>query len=68
MREDVEIFSDVEGVDEVIPVQEFIDRAKVIHGVPFMNLEELLALKCYNARDKDIDDITLMEEYLKNNT
>ena len=65
---DVEIFSDIEGSGTFIPVQEFIDRAEFIHEIPFMDLEELLGLKRYNGREKDANDIVLIEEYLKTNS
>lgn len=43
-----------------------IKTAEIIKGVPFLRLEELLKWKREFGRDKDLKDISLIEEYLKN--
>lgn len=47
--------------------EEAISSALVIDGVAFMNLRELCKFKRALGRDKDIADIALIEEYVKNN-
>ena len=61
----IEIFSDwlpwLENVDELI------DTAEIIKGFPFAKLEWVLKWKKMVNRDKDQEDIKIIEEYLRNN-
>lgn len=67
------IFLKKDGVD-IIPrldwdsysttAEEAIASATIIDGVPFMNLNELLAFKRALGRGKDLPDIALITEYL----
>jgi len=50
------------------PIEEVIREAEIIQGIPFVTLEEILRLKRTWRREKDIQDIKLIEEYLKKNT
>lgn len=45
--------------------EEAISSAKIIEGVPFMNLEELIKFKTALGREKDFKDIELIKKYLK---
>ncbi len=44
---------------------ELINNAQIINGLPFLPLEELLKFKKELGREKDLKDIELIEEYLK---
>lgn len=46
--------------------EEAISSAKIIEGIPFMNLEELIKFKTALGREKDLKDIELIKKYLKN--
>lgn len=69
------IFLKKEGFD-IIPqlnwenynttTEEAIASALVIEDIPFMNLDELIKFKTALGREKDIRDIELIKEYLKN--
>ena len=46
-------------------VNELIDTADIVGGVRFVKLEHVLEWKRRMAREKDLEDIKLTEEYLK---
>lgn len=43
-----------------------IKEAEIINDLPFVQLRDVLKWKLISARDKDLKDATLIEEYLKN--
>jgi len=45
--------------------QRLIKSANIIKGVPFINLEEIIKFKKEMNRDKDKEDIELIESYLR---
>ncbi len=47
------------------PVEDVIKEAEIIQGIPFVPLDEILRLKKAWGREKDIQDIKLIGEYLK---
>jgi hypothetical protein len=47
--------------------QNLINNAEIINGIPFLSLPELIKFKTALGRQKDFDDIKLIEKYLKNN-
>ncbi len=47
-------------------IDEMIDNADIIEGLPFVKLKYLLEWKKFMGRDKDIKDIKLIEDYLEN--
>ena len=47
--------------------EEGIKRAENINGINFIPLKTLLEVKKAMGREKDIQDVVLIEEYLKNN-
>ncbi len=49
------------------PIEEVIGEAEIIQGIPFVSLDEILRLKKTWRREKDIQDVKLIEEYLKKN-
>jgi hypothetical protein len=76
-KEDIrynKIFLIKDGID-IIPqlnwdkykttTEEAITSAKIIEGIPFMNLEELIKFKTALGREKDFKDIELIKQYLK---
>lgn len=48
----------------IINVQDFIDRAELISGLPYVNLEDFIYWKKRAGREKDRRDVILIEEYL----
>ncbi|MCX6701596.1 MAG: hypothetical protein NTX96_00115 [Candidatus Zambryskibacteria bacterium] len=48
-------------------IQELIDKADDIDGIPYVNLKDVLEWKKLNRRPKDMKDIHLIEEYINNN-
>jgi len=47
-------------------VKEMIDTADIINDLPFVKLEYVIEWKTFMGRDKDKNDLKLIEEYLKN--
>ncbi len=47
-------------------IDELIDNAEVVEGVRFVQLEEVLKWKRMMNRPKDVEDIALIDKYLKN--
>lgn len=45
-------------------VQELINTAEIIEGLPYVNLHNVLLWKEQNARPKDLEDILKIKEYL----
>jgi hypothetical protein len=60
-----EAFSNVRRGKYQKSVEELIESAEVIEGIPFMNLEELRAFKQELGRPKDLNDIQLIDDYLR---
>lgn len=48
-------------------IKYLIENAKIIKGVPFAPLTEVMNYKRVLARPKDLDDIKLIREYLEQN-
>jgi hypothetical protein len=46
-------------------VKALIANAEIINGISFVRLEEVLKWKKMKAREKDLKDISIIEEYLK---
>jgi len=67
IKEGVEINPQLEWEDFPTTTQQAIDSALVIDGVPFLNLEELRKFKLAFGRQKDFDDIALIDRYLDQN-
>jgi len=59
----VELFSKWEPFD--VNVNELIDSAEMIEGLPFVRLEYVVEWKKHVGRDKDKKDLELIEEYFK---
>jgi hypothetical protein len=67
-QNDIELYLDVNCADFNPTTKELIERADVIEGVPFINLEDMLRFKRAYNREKDSKDIKITETYLlKNN-
>ena len=46
-------------------IQELIDKAEIIDGLPFVKLEYVVEWKRQNGREKDLKDIKTAEEFLR---
>ena len=64
----VEVLPKLEWKNYPITAQEAIDNAIVVEGVNFMNLNHLIKFKKALGRDKDFNDINLINEYLEKTT
>ncbi|MFH1522197.1 MAG: tRNA pseudouridine(55) synthase TruB [Patescibacteria group bacterium] len=62
----IEIFKDWLNLSN--KVEEMIDNAEIIDGLPFVKLNYLLEWKEYMDREKDKKDIKLVKKYLKAHT
>lgn len=59
-----------EGLIELYPTmggvksfKELLQRAELVDGIPVASLEDILAIKRFYKREKDMRDIKLIEEY-----
>ena len=48
-------------------VEEMIKSAEVINGYPFMSLNYTIIFKLKRGRDKDLEDLVLLEEWMMSN-
>ena len=46
-------------------MQELIESAEIIEGLPFVTLENLLRWKKLNGREKDLRDVITIEQFLE---
>lgn len=46
--------------------EKLIEKALIIENIPFMNLDEFIKFKMALGREKDIQDIKFIKEYLNN--
>ena len=60
----IEVYKDWLNLSDRI--DEMIDNAEIIEGFPYVRLKYLLDWKRWMGREKDIKDIKLIEDYLKN--
>jgi predicted nucleotidyltransferase len=65
-KDDFEVYPDLylERENRFLDVSEFIRSADVIDGVPFQPMDHLLMAKREGTRDKDINDVKLIETFL----
>lgn len=61
-----EAYKDFYLYDEAQDVYKMIGEAEMIEGIPFMTLPQLLKMKQSLGRQKDLDDIKLINKYLHN--
>jgi hypothetical protein len=48
-------------------IDELIDTAEMFDGIPYVTIDNVVKWKKIKNREKDIEHIRLIEEYLKNN-
>ena len=46
-------------------IEEMIKTAEIVEGLPFVRLEYVIEWKTFMGRPKDLNDLKLIEEYLK---
>lgn len=56
------------GNSRVVSVEEIFEKADIFGGIKFINLNHLKKIKTKLGREKDLKDIELIDEYLKNNS
>jgi hypothetical protein len=64
-KDGLEVFSNCNHKHFSKKVEDIIKDAEVIDGIPFMNLNDFKQFKASIAREKDIRDVQLIEEYLQ---
>lgn len=62
IAEDIDVY---DATAAHIPAEELIARADIINGVRYVRLEDVIAAKRIQNREKDIKDIEIIEAYLK---
>lgn len=65
MKDGVEINPELSWPGYNTSTAEAIKSAMFIDGIPFMNLQELKKFKLTLGRDKDIEDVGLIDNYLQ---
>lgn len=48
-------------------IESLIKNAEIIEGLPFVKLEEMIRWKKMNGREKDLKDVGVAEDYIRNN-
>ncbi len=61
----IEVFSDFKCGSYQPETNNLIAEAEMIQGIPFLKLDDLVIFKKELGREKDIQDIALIEKYLK---
>ncbi len=63
---EVEFYPDFyyEKIDLFFDVADLINDAEMIEGIPFQKLEHLMNAKLDTAREKDLQDVALIQNYL----
>ena len=66
-RGDVEIYPDLylEKQNRFLDVRELITNADVVENIPFQPLEHLMMCKLDGGREKDLNDVALIKNYLE---
>jgi hypothetical protein len=64
-KEDVEGFTNLKWKDYQFETQDLIKKAEIINGISFMKLEDYLEYKKHLPREKDKNDVLLMQNFLK---
>jgi len=49
-------------------IESLIKNAELIDGLPFVKLEEVIKWKKMNGREKDLKDVEVAENYIRNNS
>lgn len=65
VTDDVEIIPQLNWDDYSTTISQAISSAKKINGFPFLNIEETIKFKRALGREKDFNDIKLIEDYLE---
>lgn len=68
IKDDIEIYGDIylEKQNYFFDVEQIIAEANMVEGIPVQSLSNILVCKADSARDKDLKDIGLIKDYLKN--
>lgn len=61
----VEIIAKLNWKDYQTTTEQAIKSAIIVEGIPFMNFDELKKFKTTLGREKDFEDIKLIDDYLK---
>lgn len=63
-KEGIDIIPSLDWSEYPTTTEEAIQSALMIEGIPFLNLQELKKFKNALGRDKDFEDIKLIDDYL----
>ncbi len=64
-KDSVEAFTNLKWKNYQFETEDLIRNAENINGVPFMKLEDYLEYKKHLPREKDKNDVILMQNFLK---
>ena len=62
IAEDIDVY---DATAAPIPAETLIERAEVFEGIRFLTLEDTIAAKRVQNREKDLKDIEIIEAYLQ---
>jgi hypothetical protein len=62
-KDNVECFTNLKWKDYQYETEKLIKNAEIIDGIPFMKLSEYLEYKKHLPREKDKQDVVLMENF-----
>jgi hypothetical protein len=68
VKDEFEVIDDWDYATYHPDLKQIIKEAEIIDEVPFIKLEEVLEWKQSFGREKDLKDIQLIDNYLKNNS
>lgn len=63
-RGDVEVWRGWEDARGAVSYQQLLEDSQIIDGVRFLSLDYLRGWKQWRGRDKDLEDIKLIDQYL----
>lgn len=70
LNSEIEILNPVQsmfGNSTIVSIEEIFKKADEFDGIKFINLDHLKRIKIKFGREKDLRDITLIDEYLNKN-
>lgn len=66
-KDNVDLMVEIQSKDEDYDLQKLREGGELVNGIWFLSIEQLIKFKRDYGRQKDFDDIVLMENYLVKN-
>jgi len=70
LENDIEILNPTQSIfgnSKIVPMNDIFEKADIFDGIKFINLDHLKMIKKELGREKDLRDISLIDDYLKTN-